>query len=273
MSAPEKTSYLGTPIDSQQEQSSDQSSSRQPAMSNAPDMSFQQGAMGHSDYPPGYDYQPVSSETRNIGFSIPQQSSYMPPPQQQSPYMTPQQQQPPYMPPQHQQQSYMPPPQQQQQNSHPIQPIRLALLNPRQLSSGFPLTQPSSLNHMCTTPISSNVWSGFITELNEVLHKAPGTLAKGVTNFWLVSLVSLGMSGHLREMYQSRVEGKATDIVERYNRTSFATLGIKAVFDVVPVAGGVQGQSANMRRRREREHGSGQHEEETQVLELVISRA
>ncbi|KAJ2636500.1 hypothetical protein GGF40_002958 [Coemansia sp. RSA 1286] len=272
MSAPEKTSYLGTPIDSQQEQSADQSSPRQPAMSNAPDMSFQQDAMGHSDYPPGYDYQPVSSETRNIGFSIPQQSPYMLS-QQQSPYMLSQQQSP-YMPPQQQQSPYMPPPQQQQHSHpHPIQPIRLALLNPRQLSSGFPLTQPSSLNHMCTTPISSNVWSGFITELNEVLHKAPGTLAKGVTNFWLVSLVSLGMSGHLREMYQSRVEGKATDIVERYNRTSFATLGIKAVFDVVPVAGGVQGQSANMRRRREREHGSGQHEEETQVLELVISRA
>ncbi|KAJ1828779.1 hypothetical protein LPJ56_000878 [Coemansia sp. RSA 2599] len=255
MSIPEKANYLVTPIAShqgqqqqQQQQSDDSGQGHSSTALRSSNLEQPTAAAAQADNPPGYDiYQPSTeptNTTRQTQIQGPNQYHY------QNQYQPP---------------TYPPPPPQ------PTPAIRLALLNPRKLSSGFSQSQPSQLAQLATSPIDPTTWTNFITEINETLHKAPGTLLKGVTNFWLVNLVSLGMSSHLREMYRSRVEAKAVDVIERYNRTVFASWGIRASFDVVPV-GGVVGYNQLEYMRREREYRGSQYEDDTQALELVISR-
>ncbi|KAJ2854900.1 hypothetical protein J3B02_002451 [Coemansia erecta] len=251
MAHPEKANYLVTPIDSHQEQQSyDQahSSVNHPPSSDQPTPTAR--TTTQTSFPPEYNvYQPMP-EARDIVYPMPYQ-------QQQQ-----QQQQPTY-----------PSPPAPLPVHTAVPPIRLALLNPRKLSSGFSITQPSTLAQLASNPIDSATWTRFITEVNDTLHKAPGTLAKGVTNFWLVSLVTLGMSSHFREMYRSRVEAKAVDVLERYNQTVFASWGIRATFDIVPVGGQQMGYSQMEYMRRDRDNRrANQYEDDTQALELVISR-
>ncbi|KAJ2395157.1 hypothetical protein GGI05_001719, partial [Coemansia sp. RSA 2603] len=239
---PEKSSYLDTPLGSRQ------------GGSEAASGYFAPPGSQQSEHPPGYedpalaqrdlayDRQPYPPQNQGQWSPYPPQSQspYPPPsqapypPQAQAPY--PPQAQAPYPPPS--QSPYPPqtqspyPPQQFQQQPPQQQSVRLTLLNPRQLSSGFSSQPPQALQYLAPRATAA-AWTQFIGELNDQLRHAPGALATGVTNFWLVNLATLGMSSHAREMYRGRVEAKAADIVERYNRTVFAEWGIRAAFDVV----------------------------------------
>ncbi|KAJ2891975.1 hypothetical protein IWW38_003397, partial [Coemansia aciculifera] len=58
----------------------------------------------------------------------------------------------------------------------PPEPIHLTLLNPRMVSSGFSMVMPDSLHQLAPRPVNSATWTAFMHELNDVLHKAPGTV-------------------------------------------------------------------------------------------------
>ncbi|KAJ2780772.1 hypothetical protein GGI15_003423 [Coemansia interrupta] len=291
---PEKSSsYLDTPLGSQ----------RQQGDISAHGSGYFPPENTQSEYPPGYedpgmtpgdvDYtrQPYPSQYsppsqgpgQGLGqgqgqwsaYPLPSQAPY-PPQSSQGPYPPPSQgpypplPQGPYSP------SFQPPQQQhqfqqQQQGTPPVQNIRLKLINPRQL--GFSALAPQTLRQLAPSATEAT-WSQFISEINEQLHHAPGALAKGVTNFWLVNLVTLGLSSHAREMYRSRVESKAAVIVERYNATVFGGWGIRVGFDGVPLRAPQSGSSSHAeydrRRRRERRD---ERDEPDEALELVISRA
>ncbi|KAJ2879939.1 hypothetical protein H4R27_005019 [Coemansia aciculifera] len=206
-------------------------------------------------------------------------TSYQPPPMNSPPYNTP------YQLPQQQQQSqqYQPQQYQPQQPSLALdEPICLTLLNPRMISSGFTAVMPDGLHRLAPRPVDPAKWTLFMQELNDTLRKAPGTITQEVTDFWLVHVATLGIAGHARNMFQSRVEGKAAAIVERYNRAEFAAWGIRVHFDVVAVTD-VDGSGpsvvvinqAGRRRREERRQrrddrrGAGN----SNTLELVIERA
>ncbi|KAJ1722163.1 hypothetical protein LPJ53_003399 [Coemansia erecta] len=304
---PEKSSYLETPLGSQRQQDDisahgsgyfppantqgeylpgyedptmtprDLDNTRQAYPSQRPPQNQRPGQGQWSPYPPQSQapYPPPSQGP------YPPQSQGPYPPQSQRPYPPPSQA--PYPPPSQAMSSpspYSPPPQQQQQQfqqqqqqqtgTPPVQDIRLKLVNPRQLSSGFSELAPQALRQLAPSATEAT-WSQFISEINEQLHHAPGTLAKGVTNFWLVNLATLGMSSHAREMYRSRVESKAADILERYNRTVFGGWGIRVSFDVVPL--GSQGSGSSSASDRDRRRRREQRDEPEDALELVITRA
>ncbi|KAJ2026809.1 hypothetical protein IWW57_002914, partial [Coemansia sp. S610] len=102
-----------------------------------------------------------------------------------------------------------------------------------------------------------------------------------ISDFWLVHVVTLGMAGHARNMLQSKAEGRAAVVVEKYNRAEFAAWGIRVHFDVVAMADDGSGPSVvvvnqahgrrgeERRQRREDRRAMGP----TNTLELVIERA
>ncbi|KAJ1830979.1 hypothetical protein LPJ70_006808, partial [Coemansia sp. RSA 2708] len=121
----------------------------------------------------------------------------------------PQQQQGPYSPPPQQQysgqynQQYNQPFNQQQQqypnynvqgggNSNNAEPIRLPLINPMRPQSGFSQAMPERLRALTRRPIEQAKWSVFIEELNTQLKKTPGSLANGVSQYWITKVATLG---------------------------------------------------------------------------------
>ncbi|KAJ1950018.1 hypothetical protein EC988_004544, partial [Linderina pennispora] len=64
--------------------------------------------------------------------------------------------------------------------------------------------------------------------LNAVLSKAPGTIAKEVTEFWLVRLCTLGTAGMSTKIYAKRIRQKAQNMVESWNRVDLAQMGLHA---------------------------------------------
>ncbi|KAJ1952889.1 hypothetical protein EC988_003313, partial [Linderina pennispora] len=63
------------------------------------------------------------------------------------------------------------------------QPVRLSLINPHNISSGFTLAIPDALRVLPSRQFDAERWTRFVRELNAVLSKAPGTIAKEVTEF------------------------------------------------------------------------------------------
>ncbi|KAJ2831008.1 hypothetical protein FBU31_002367 [Coemansia sp. 'formosensis'] len=207
-------------------------------------------------------------------------ASYQPPPMNSPPYSAPYQPPPQQPPQQYQSQQY-----QSQQPSSPLdEPICLTLLNPRMISSGFTMVMPDGLHRLAPRPIDSTKWTMFMQELNDTLRKAPGTITHEVSGFWLVHIATLGIAGHARNMYQSRVEGKAAAIVEKYNRAEFASWGIRVHFEVVQIVDAADGigpsvivvnQAGRRRREERRQRREDRRGNATQgsTLELVIERA
>ncbi|KAJ2701053.1 hypothetical protein H4R19_005435 [Coemansia spiralis] len=58
-------------------------------------------------------------------------------------------------------------------------------------------------------------------------------MATVAADFWLVSLVTLGLSRQACDRYEARVLDRAMELVERYNRAEFAAWGIVARLHVV----------------------------------------
>ncbi|KAJ2654277.1 hypothetical protein IW148_006400, partial [Coemansia sp. RSA 1199] len=160
--------------------------------------------------------------------------------QQQYPPQNTQQQYPPQYqqhPPQYQE-PYM---QQQQQqynnyqdnlsNGEPApsaEPIHLSLINLQRPNSGFSSAFPERLRALARSPIDQTKWLQFIQELNSVLAKAPGSMANGFADFWIVRLATLGTATHARNMYSDRVFNNAMELVEKYNQVVFAQSGLAA---------------------------------------------
>ncbi|KAJ2003681.1 hypothetical protein GGI04_002882 [Coemansia thaxteri] len=153
------------------------------------------------------------------------------------------------------------------------------------LSSGFSMVMPDRLHQLTRRPIEPSQWTSFMQELNDILRKSPGALAQGVTDFWLVNIATLGLAWTARNMYQSRVEGKATEAVERYNRAEFSAWGIRARFEVVPLCDVATNLSSavassrmsrhdrrQMRRGQQGPLGNSGATLQTSTLELVIER-
>ncbi|KAJ2745635.1 hypothetical protein GGI20_002018 [Coemansia sp. BCRC 34301] len=154
------------------------------------------------------------------------------------------------------------------------EPIFLTLLNPRLISSGFTMSMPDGLHRLAPRAVDATKWTAFMQELNDVLHKAPGSVVQEISDFWLVHAVTLGLAWHARNMFQTRIEGKAAAVIERYNRAEFAAWGIRVHFDIVPVVDATASSEAQRRDRRQRRddrRSSGTHANST--LELVIERA
>ncbi|KAI8319646.1 hypothetical protein GQ54DRAFT_30454 [Martensiomyces pterosporus] len=145
--------------------------------------------------------------------------------------------------------------------SQQAEPVYIGLLNSQQISSGFSLAIPDSLRTLPTRqPFSGEQWTRFIRELNETLHRAPGTMTKGLTDFWLVRTATLGMATRATSMYQSHVENRATAVVESWNRMVFAPWGIHVTLEAIPMAEStvVHGpMSRGRRRRRDRRVAKG----------------
>ncbi|KAJ1774494.1 hypothetical protein LPJ67_006821, partial [Coemansia sp. RSA 1938] len=160
--------------------------------------------------------------------------------QQQYPSQNNQQQSPPqYQEPYIQQQQ-----QQQQYNSYQnnsgyngpapsTEPIHLTLINPQRPNSGFSSAFPERLRALARSPIDHAKWLHFIQELNSVLAKAPGSVANGFANFWIVKVATLGTATHARNMYSDRVFNNAMELVEKYNQLVFSQSGLVARLKVV----------------------------------------
>ncbi|KAJ2537973.1 Myosin type-2 heavy chain 1 [Coemansia sp. RSA 1822] len=159
----------------------------------------------------------------NHGPSLSQQQ-YPPQYQQQHP---PQYQEP-YI--QHQQQQYNNY-QDNLSNGEPApsaEPIHLSLINLQRPNSGFSLAFPERLRALARSPIDQTKWLQFIQELNRVLAKAPGSVANGFADFWIIRLATLGTATHARNMYSDRVFNNAMELVEKYNQLVFAQSGLAA---------------------------------------------
>ncbi|KAJ1779076.1 hypothetical protein LPJ67_005991, partial [Coemansia sp. RSA 1938] len=172
---------------------------------------------------------------------LPQNNQQQYPPQnaqQQYPPQNNQQQNPPQY-----QEPYMQQ-QQQQYNSYQnnsgyngpapsTEPIHLTLINPQRPNSGFSLAFPERLRALARSPIDHAKWLQFIQELNSVLAKAPGSVANGFANFWIVKVATLGTATHARNMYSDRVFNNAMELVEKYNQLVFSQSGLVARLKVV----------------------------------------
>ncbi|KAJ1832561.1 hypothetical protein LPJ63_003453 [Coemansia sp. RSA 2711] len=108
------------------------------------------------------------------------------------------------------------------------EPVRLHLINPARPQSGFSMALPERLHTLGSHPVNTQLWREFITKLNEMLARAPGALAQGVTGFWLTQLATLGISTLAQRMYTENVFHRAMEVVETYNLDQFAALGIVA---------------------------------------------
>ncbi|KAJ2495906.1 hypothetical protein GGH96_006171 [Coemansia sp. RSA 1972] len=243
-------------------------------------------------YPPNNVQQQYPPQNNQQQYP-PQNNQQQYPPQYQQ--QSPPQYQEPYM--QHQQQQY---------NSYQnnlgyngpapsTEPIHLTLINPQRPNSGFSSAFPERLRALARSPIDHAKWSQFIQELNSVLAKAPGSVANGFADFWVVRLATLGTATHARNMYSDRVFNNAMELVEKYNQLVFVQSGLSARLKVVSdisssssscssndghknAHGRVQQRRENRRERREdrrerREERRGNyHGNESKSLELVIER-
>ncbi|KAJ2216937.1 hypothetical protein EV179_000972 [Coemansia sp. RSA 487] len=117
----------------------------------------------------------------------------------------------------------------------PPSSIRLPLINPHSISSGFTISMPEGLYMLARRPnaINKDKWLEFIRQLNEQLTKSPGSLTQGITEHWVINLATLGVAGMARDMYKSRVQTKAMELVECYNRAEFASWGIRVLLDAL----------------------------------------
>ncbi|KAJ2526593.1 hypothetical protein GGH20_003440 [Coemansia sp. RSA 1937] len=242
---------------------------------------------------PQSEYQNPSYEDRERGlFSSnhgPSSSQQQYPPQnnqQQYPPQNNQQNPPQYQEPYIQQQ-------QQQYNSYQnnsgyngpapsTESIHLTLINPQRPNSGFSLAFPERLRALARSPIDHAKWLQFIQELNSVLAKAPGSVANGFANFWIVKVATLGTATHARNMYSDRVFNNAMELVEKYNQLVFSQSGLvarlKVVTGVTPsnASSGPNDNHKNLygkpheRREEKKRH---HNKNESKSLELVIERA
>ncbi|KAJ2212797.1 hypothetical protein IW140_005662 [Coemansia sp. RSA 1813] len=194
---------------------------------------------GEYPSPPSGGYLPASSSyplQQYQGGGYPPPSSGAPPeygvysspevPQQQHQYQYQHQHQ-------HQQQHqgvYSPP-----GTAPPPSSICLPLINPRSISSGFTITMPEGLYLLARRPnaINKDMWVEFIRKLNEQLEKSPGSITRGITDHWIIALATLGVAGMARDMIKSKVQSKAMELVECYNRAEFASWGIRVLLDVL----------------------------------------
>ncbi|KAJ2826351.1 hypothetical protein IWW50_002404 [Coemansia erecta] len=163
-------------------------------------------------------------------------------------------------------------------SSSPPEPIYLPLINSLRPQNGFSQSIPKRIHTLARRPIDSAKWTQFITELNETLHKVPGTLVKGVTNCWLTNLVTLGIAHRAGEMYKDKVFNNAMEVVEKYNRVEFAQFGIRAQLVVVKDEAVVEQEcgshAAHNRMYEKRQHRRERRGEANEAtLELVIDRA
>ncbi|KAJ2203521.1 hypothetical protein IW145_004019 [Coemansia sp. RSA 521] len=233
-------------------------------------------------YPPQNSQQQYLPQNSQQQYSS-QNSQQQYPPQYQEPYIQQQQQQ---------YNSY-------QNNSGyngPVpstEPIHLTLINLQHPNSGFSSAFPERLRALARSPIDHAKWLQFIQELNSVLAKAPGSVANGFADFWIVRLATLGTATHARNMYSDRVFNNAMELVEKYNQLVFAQSGLSARLKVVSdisssssscssndgrknAHGRIQERRENRRERREdrrerREERRGNHYEHgSKSLELVI---
>ncbi|KAJ2403047.1 hypothetical protein GGI23_000266 [Coemansia sp. RSA 2559] len=245
---PEKQDHFSGPgnMPSMRSDSSALMSFDQPDSHNGQEEAGERGffSSGHSrqqqqqqPYPPASYSQPGPP-----GGGYQQQGGY---PQQQGGYQQGGYQQGGYQQGSYQQQGAYP----QQQGGYPQQQgggvapppssISIPLINPKSISSGFTQSMPEGLYMLARRPntIKRDKWSEFIRQLNEQLAKSPGSVTQGITDHWIVNLVTLGVAGMTRDMYKSRVQTKSMELVECYNRAEFAEWGIRVLLDAIDTAG------------------------------------
>ncbi|KAJ2405999.1 hypothetical protein J3F80_003776 [Coemansia sp. RSA 2526] len=222
-------------------------------------------------YPPQNSQQQYLPQNSQQQYSS-QNSQQQYPPQYQEPYI------------QQQQQQYNSYQNNSGYNGLPpsTEPIHLTLINPQRPNSGFSLAFPERLRALARSPIDHAKWLQFIQELNSVLAKAPGSVANGFANFWIVKVATLGTATHARNMYSDRVFNNAMELVEKYNQLVFAQSGLSARLKVVTgvtpsnASSGpndnhksLYGKPHERREEKKRHHNKN----ESKSLELVIERA
>ncbi|KAJ2658441.1 hypothetical protein IWW48_004021 [Coemansia sp. RSA 1200] len=119
-------------------------------------------------------------------------------------------------------------------NPPPPTSIRLQLINPKSIPSGFTVVMPEGIYVLARRPnkIDKEKWGEFIRQLNEELAKSPGSLAHSVSTHWIVNLATLGVASIAREALKSKALNKSLKLAECYNRAEFATWGIRVTVDV-----------------------------------------
>ncbi|KAI8319647.1 hypothetical protein GQ54DRAFT_30453 [Martensiomyces pterosporus] len=169
-----------------------------------------------------------------------------------------------------------------------LEPVHIWLTNPRRVSSGFTMAIPARLRtlvaaateHSTSEQFDSEEWTKFIREMNAVLAKAPGILVSEVCSSWLANAVTLGLATFTKNMIHSRVESKAVEVMENWNRSVFAQWRVAVRFEVVSIEPGVlgsspQGESMSQFRHRvkndaTREARGRRGFEYSSTLELVV---
>ncbi|KAI9502685.1 hypothetical protein BX070DRAFT_235725 [Coemansia spiralis] len=152
-------------------------------------------------------------------------------------------------------------------------------------SQGFTMAIPERLFTLARRPqmVDRGMWTEFMRKLNEILAKAPGTVTNGIADFWVIQLATLGIAPIARNMYQNKVQGKATELAEQYNRAEFSQWGIRVHLDVLPInngnnheegssAHGQQGLMLGSHERRAQKRADRNTAPEV-TLELVISKS
>ncbi|KAJ2851052.1 hypothetical protein IWW36_001399 [Coemansia brasiliensis] len=162
-------------------------------------------------------------------------------------------------------------------SQHP--PISIPLVNPLKPQNGFSMAVPPHLATMLRTDEGTRAWQKFMEELNEIMHKIPGSVAKGVAGFWLFNLATLGMAYRSCGMYENHVVDQAMHLVERYNCYQFASLGINVSLKTADYEGafgnsrdGYDGCSRHGRREDARHHDpSCQHAGPEKTFVLIVN--
>ncbi|KAJ1931339.1 hypothetical protein FBU59_006744 [Linderina macrospora] len=152
------------------------------------------------------------------------------------------------------------------------QPVRLSLLNPRNIPSGFTLAVPDALRVLSSRQFDAEQWTRFVRELNAVLSKAPGTIAKEVTDFWLVSLITLGAASTSTKIYAKRIRQKALETVERWNRVDLAQMGLHVRLNETTVATHEENVGDSHYRRHGKRFNEPDSTSASVSLELVVDR-
>ncbi|KAJ2525347.1 hypothetical protein GGI11_000098 [Coemansia sp. RSA 2049] len=172
----------------------------------------------------------------------------------------------------------------------PPTPIRLHLVNPKSIPSGFTVVMPEGIYMLARRPnkVDKEKWGEFVRQLNEELAKSPGSLAHGLSSYWIVNLATLGVASIAREALKSKALNKSLKLAELYNRAEFATWGIHVTIDVTvdhpsaaatDSAGGSSGgllsigHRENRAARRAERRRSEEHAVPDILVTLVISRS
>ncbi|KAJ2693972.1 hypothetical protein GGH99_000906 [Coemansia sp. RSA 1285] len=172
----------------------------------------------------------------------------------------------------------------------PPTPIRLHLVNPKSIPSGFTVVMPEGIYMLARRPnkVDKEKWGEFVRQLNEELAKSPGSLAHGLSSYWIVNLATLGVASIAREALKSKALSKSLKLAEFYNRAEFATWGIRVTIDVAldhasvaatDSAGGSSGgllsigHRENRAARRAERRRSEEHAVPDILVTLVISRS